>query len=137
MTPARPERFIPAFAKGYGLELVDYGHRRGLGLLVSSGSGTMMAIMDHAATLRWCLDIDGIKREGRLAGLLECAAHFPAVLVVFAGWFSITDPKPLFRSIDAAPENARARWHAYVPDLPFPVGHNHSTMEDLLSALQS
>ncbi len=92
-----PDRLLPAFAKGYRLDLHDYGGDRGAGLLVSSGAGSMMAIMDHAPKLRWCLDIDHLSREGRLAGLLACAAHLPEVLVAFAGWFSITNPKPLLR----------------------------------------
>jgi hypothetical protein len=132
-----PARLLPAFAKGYRLDLHDYGGHRGAGLLVSSGAGSMMAIMDHAPSLRWCLDIDHLPREGRLAGLLACAAHLPEVLVAFAGWFSITNPKPLFLAIQTVPRKARAQWHAYVPGLPFPVGNNHSTLEQFLAALSA
>lgn len=141
-----PARLLPAFAKGYRLDVHDYGGARGAGLLVSSGSGSMLAIMDHVPALRWCLDIDHLPREGRLAGLLACAGHLticplspfrPFGPVAFAGWFSITDPRPLFAAIQEAHPKARAQWHAYVPGLRFPVGNNHDSLEKFLAALNT
>ena len=48
---------VVAVAAGYRVDLIDYGRDTG-GLLISSGCGTMMAVMDHAPALRFCLDID-------------------------------------------------------------------------------
>ena len=61
-----------AVARGYRVPLIDYC-REGDGLLVSSGCGVMLAVMDNARTIRWCLDIDGMKDKAALAAWLPAA----------------------------------------------------------------
>jgi hypothetical protein len=79
----------------YAIPLTDYGPSKGAGLLVSSGCGMMLAIMDCCSMLRWCVDIDGVRdQRARLADFLLCAEKVVAPLAV-CGWFSISDPKPL------------------------------------------
>jgi hypothetical protein len=84
---------LAAFARGYRIPLIDYS-RPSSGLLVSSGAGCMMAAMDSCPALRWCLDIDQLAPESRLAQFLAAAEHLARPIAVL-GWFSITDPVPL------------------------------------------
>jgi len=125
--------FVAAVAAGYRLDLIDYG-RDSSGLLLSSGSGTMMAVMDHAPALRFCLDIDAQTDEARLGAFLQLAARHCAPIAI-AGWFSITPPGPLLDAVVSCPD--RRGWHAYVPGLSFPVEANHPTLGAFLAALSS
>jgi hypothetical protein len=83
----------------YAIPLTDYGADRGRGLLVSSGCGMMMAAMDCAPRLRWCVDIDTVRDpRARLADFLLVAERVAEPLAV-CGWFSISDPEPLRRAV--------------------------------------
>jgi hypothetical protein len=84
----------------YQVPLVDYGADRGRGLLVSSGAGMMMAIMDQCARIRWCVDIDALPRREsvRVADFLLLAEpHCDPIGV--CGWFSITNPEEMLRAV--------------------------------------
>jgi hypothetical protein len=98
-------------ARGYGVaDLIDYyanaadpnAYERGNGLLVASGSGSMMGIMDMCPEFRWCFDIDANK-GARLGGLLSWASRFCRPIGI-AGWFSITNPDTLQAAIEEALE---------------------------------
>lgn len=86
--------FTPEIAaRMYGLPpLIDYGSGRGRGVLVASGSGIMMAVMDSVPSLRWCVDVDAAYlRKPRLVEFVDLCLGIDSY-VALAGWFSISDP---------------------------------------------
>jgi len=89
---------VDSIARMYRIPVIDYD-RESRGVLVSSGCGIMMAIMDDASSLRWCVDIDELPRDNRLRDFMLWLPRLAAPIAV-AGFFSITDPTPL-RSIIA------------------------------------
>ena len=80
----------------FDIRLIDYG-RPSYGLLIGSGAGTMMAIMDASVRFRFALDLDDCRgREHKLFGFIRALDRNGLIdLVALAGWFSITDPKPI------------------------------------------
>lgn len=106
---------FPAVARAYGVaEMIDYG--RGSGLLLASGSGTMMAVMDLCPQLRWCMDID-VNRQARLGGLLAWATRFCSPICI-AGWFSITSPAGLKVALAQAINETGGKFRAVVYAAP-------------------
>jgi hypothetical protein len=103
---------IAMAASFYGIPAVEYqrarqpfdGFRRGL--LVGSGCGLMMALMD-ALPFRWCVDADAVRgadRDYRLAQFIAMAHALE--FAALAGWFSLTCPRALreaFASLQPAP----------------------------------
>lgn len=85
-------------ARLYGIEVAaEYdepllGDRR-RGVLVCSGAGLMMAIMD-AAPLRWCVETDTQPKGCDLPSFMEMVAGIAPPLAV-AGWFSLSNPETL------------------------------------------
>lgn len=55
---------IPHLARAYGIGLEDFGAHRGPGLLVHNGTGMGLAVMDACPSLRWWLDISGLREIG-------------------------------------------------------------------------
>lgn len=84
----------------YGVPLIDYERPTARGLLVSSGSGIMMSVMDKVPTLRWCVDVDLLGPGARLADFLVMADALVERIAV-CGWFSLTDPTPLRAAVRA------------------------------------
>jgi len=86
----------------FGIPLIDY-HRASFGLLIGSGAGSMMAIMDVSPRFRFAVDIDQCRgREGHMADWLRALDRNALVdLVALAGWFSISDPKPIAHALRA------------------------------------
>lgn len=89
---------IGAAARGYGVELIDYGRDyagpgahgyRGGGLLVHNGTGLALAVMDSVAELRWVLDLSGLKAPvpGKLRWFLDCASQMSTLTVVALVFF--------------------------------------------------
>jgi hypothetical protein len=81
-----------------GVHLVDYGEHRGGALLIASGAGVMMAIMDAEPGFRWCCDVDV---GGRAVDFAVLASRRVG-LIGLAGWFSLHDPAA-FREILTLP----------------------------------
>ncbi len=75
--------------------LIDYGSARGRALLIASGSGIMMSVMDAESSFRWCVDSDVC--GGNIVDFAILAARHVSYIGL-AGWFSITDPAA-FREI--------------------------------------
>ena len=120
---------VDGLARSYFVGLHDY-ERPASGVLISSGSGSMLATMDVCPRFRWCLDIDALRPEARLA---EWIAWLPRVseLVGVVGWFSITDPAPLRAALEALPAELV---HVYVPDVPLP-GRRYATLEEFVAGV--
>lgn len=79
----------------FGVHPVDY-RRASYGLLIGSGSGTMMGVMDVALRFRFALDADQYRgREDHLCDWIRAMDRNCLVdLIAVCGWFSITDPVP-------------------------------------------
>jgi hypothetical protein len=91
--------WLSEFSAQYFIDLTDYGPQgRGDWLLIGSGAGIMMAVMDAAPRLRWCVDIDSLRRTDRFARWLAWAENFVGGIAI-AGWFSITDPAMLIEAV--------------------------------------
>lgn len=134
----QPDALLAAFARGYRIPLIDYGpDREGdrAGLLISSGCGTMMAVMDACPAFRWCLDIDAIgqsvQRTSSLTNFLLAAERYVQPLGV-VGWFSITDPEPLRRSLRRL--RTLGRVLVYTQAARVPGGYEFETLEDFIRA---
>jgi hypothetical protein len=84
----------------FNIPLIDY-ERPSYGLLIGSGAGSMMAIMDASARFRFALDLDACRgREDSLRGFIRALDRNRLIdLVALAGWFSITDPKPIAAAV--------------------------------------
>ena len=121
---------VNALAKGYGIELFDY-QRESNGLLVSSGAGTMCAVMDVCPVFRWCLDIDQNTDADRLGSFLICADVCVNPFGV-VGWFSITPPEPLQDALRRLPNLGRVL--AYTQQATMPAGFHFSTLGDFIAA---
>lgn len=90
---------IRRVARGYGIELEDW-ERPSSGVLIASGSGMMLSIMDCCPCYRWCFDHDLFKNS-RLDSFVEWADRL-CDPVGFAGWFSISDPQPIIAALRKA-----------------------------------
>ena len=80
----------------FDVPLIDY-NRPSYGLLIGAGAGSMMAIMDASTRFRFAIELDACRgREDSLRGLIRALDRNGLIdLVALAGWFSITDPKPI------------------------------------------
>lgn len=88
---------IEMASRFYDVPLVDYGSERLGGVLLCSGAGLMMAIMD-ATPVRWCVETDTLRNSSHLDDFMVLVAHSSPPLVV-AGWFSLSSPDILRRGI--------------------------------------
>lgn len=76
--------------------MIDYGaDRPGDWLLIGSGCGIMMAVMDVELRFRYCFDIDSIKEPTARLDQWLMAVETIVSRIAVVGWFSITDPAPL------------------------------------------
>lgn len=123
------EKIVNGVSLGYGVPLIDW-NRGGRGVLVSSGSGIMLAVMDAVPTLRWAIDIDSIRGDSQLVPWLTCVAHVAPVAVV--GWFSITSPTLL----SLAMIGAGGSLPFYAPSISLP-GIAFQSLADFISHLKS
>ena len=76
------------------LPVVDYGAGRGAGLLLASGCGLMLGLMDSLPCLRWCYDLDTDRRRRQYdveAWLVLHRRRWSQVVV--AGWYTLDDPR--------------------------------------------
>lgn len=121
---------MEALANGYGVPIFDY-RRDSTGLLVSSGAGIMIAVMDACPVFRWCLDIDRNKDAERLASFLFCADLRVDPFGV-VGWFSITPPAPLQAALRRLPNLGRVL--AYTKGAVMPAGFHFDTLESFIGA---
>lgn len=78
----------------YRVPTIDYGRPEATGLLIASGCGLMMSVMDAVSGLRWCVDFDALKPDASLDSFLTVAA--PGLSVIgMCGWFTITKPETI------------------------------------------
>lgn len=96
MTPA-------AIAAWLGVPLIDY-RRPGDAVLVSSGCGIMMSIMDQVPRYRWSVDADAMRSlpPWRIEWFITAIDRNTDVpLLGVAGWFSLDDPTYLRAGLEA------------------------------------
>lgn len=118
--------WLSRFSSQYYIDLHDYG-RPSDWLLVSSGSGVMMAAMDACPQFRWCMDIDALGNRSRFSRWLQWADNFVSGIGV-VGWFSITDPEMLRNAIG----NLRRQPIIYTPFAEVGLGRYCSRFEDFV-----
>lgn len=119
-------------ARLYAVPIIDY-ERPSRGMLVSSGAGLMMSVMDEAPALRWCVDIDRMPSQERLTDFLLMCERICSPLAV-CGWFSLTSPEPLRRAMSslANPE----RCYSYGGNVRFGVGDEVESLGAFLNRLR-
>lgn len=96
-TPSERAELLPRALRAYGVPVIDY-ERPGSGLLLSVGSGLMMATMDALPRLRWCVDLGGGRPYPDLPEAMVWVNRLASVVVVHA-WYSVTAPDPLIESL--------------------------------------
>jgi hypothetical protein len=89
-----------ALAKYFGFDLIDY-KRQGDSVLIASGAGIMMSIMDVVPRFKYCIDIDSYRQINNRVPQLISALDLNCSLGIIgiAGWFSIDKPKALQEGI--------------------------------------
>lgn len=87
-------------SKYFGFNLIDY-ERQGDGLLIASGAGIMMAVMDAVPRFRYCIDIDAHRDiNSRVPEWMVAIDQNTDLKVIgVAGWFSIDKPQALQEGI--------------------------------------
>jgi len=77
----------------FDVPVVDY-RRASRGLLIGSGAGVMIAVMDASDRFRYAVDLDQRRgREERFCDwVLALDRNRLVDLIALAGWFSISDP---------------------------------------------
>lgn len=83
---------VQTIARAYRVEIFDF-ERGDDWLLVASGCGILMSIMDVEPRFRWCIEVDAWKESHRLHDLLIWLERLTKRIAI-AGWFSISDPEP-------------------------------------------
>ncbi len=83
-------------AQYFGFDLIDY-KRWGDGVLIASGCGIMMSIMDAVPRFQYCIDVDSFRENhSRLPQLLSALdKNCEFKLIAIAGWFSLDKPDML------------------------------------------
>ena len=87
-------------ANYFGFQLHDYS-RTGDAVLIASGSGLMMAIMDAVPRFRYCIDVDNYRHiTSRVPELISAIdLNCNQTLLGIAGWFSVDAPDQLCKGI--------------------------------------
>lgn len=86
-------------AQYFGFDLIDY-KRLGDGVLIASGCGIMMSIMDAVPRYRYCIDVDSFRQiQSRLPQMLSALdKNCHLKIIGIAGWFSLDKPDALQQS---------------------------------------
>lgn len=112
----------------FGVQVIDYG-RRSNGILLSSGAGIMMAVMDAALQYRWCIDLDTMRaHRARVANFIVALDLNTEINLIGAvGWFSLDDPRPIVEGL------ARCRRAQVVSYLAMTDGGTCLTLEQFIA----
>jgi hypothetical protein len=88
-------------ASYFGFQLHDY-KRSGDAVLIASGSGLMMTVMDAVPRFSYCIDVDNYRhitnRVPQLVSALDLNCNL--ALIGIAGWFSVDAPDQLCAGIN-------------------------------------
>ena len=124
-----------------GADLIEYPDRPERALLVCAGTGLMLSLMDQCLRLRWCLDADGLSREGqeRFAEWLPKVA--PRLhLIAFAGWYCSTNPTTIataLRRVTGRRVLVYAQCHGPRDDEPFDDLWTAFSLEQLVEQIRA
>lgn len=84
---------VAQWSRLYHIPVIDYfDHGQGYGrdgnwLLVSAGTGIMLAVMDQETRFRYCVDLDGISDPlARLSDWLQGMESLVDQIAVVGGW---------------------------------------------------
>ena len=79
----------------FGVEFIDYA-RAGTGIVVSSGCGIGLAVMDQLPLCRYFVDIDNYRKQtiDWEALFIAVSARKPSAIVL-VGWYTIDVPKTI------------------------------------------
>jgi len=120
---------INVISKGYRVPVIDYERTGESSLLISSGSGIMLSLMDELPHLRYCVDIDEIiNPEHRLADWMQWMGRL-ADQILIVGWFGLGNPKYLLEGLDMLPER---RCITYLPLIEYDRHITTKTLKDFL-----
>jgi hypothetical protein len=123
----------PSFVASYfGFELFEY-RRQGDAILIASGSGLMMAIMDICPRFKWCIEVDNFRNiANRIPNLINAFdLNCDIEIIGIAGWFSIDNPQQL---INAQQKIKRCKSFSYSGG--YKVFENESkTLEDFINKI--
>lgn len=90
------KRSVVSAAKSCGITAHDF-ERAGDGILITSGFGLGLALMDEISSLRYFFDVDDYRgREIPWETLGVCLSFSGAKAVVFSGWFNASSPEIFF-----------------------------------------
>ena len=94
---------ITAIETAFEVSFIDYANP-GRGVLISSGCGIGMAIMDLTPTLRFFLDTDSYRHRTdidweALSVVLTSETQSKPDYIILSGWFSL-DPPEIFDRIE-------------------------------------
>jgi hypothetical protein len=83
-------------AQYFGFDLIDY-KRWGDGVLIASGCGIMMSIMDAVPRFGYCIDVDSFRNnQSRLPQFISALdKNCQFQIIGIAGWFSLDMPNAL------------------------------------------
>jgi hypothetical protein len=113
-----------------GVRLIDY-QRPACGVLVSSGSGIMLGVMDAVPALRWCVDID-VPGAARDVEFFLRLLDGEAAPIGICGWFSITKPDQLRSAV----KTMREPPVVYTGNVRLGAGIEAHTLEAFIYALR-
>ena len=88
-------------ANFFGFHLIDY-KRQGDSVLIASGAGIMMAIMDSVPRFKYSIDIDSFRHLNDRVPEFMCALDLNCNIEVLgiAGWFTVDKPTALQQGIN-------------------------------------
>jgi hypothetical protein len=136
-TENRIEYKVHILSRLYRVAIFDYGVSRGDWLLVSSGSGIMMAVMDAEPRFRWCVDLDGLPSSANIREWLSGLSQVVGKIAVVGGWWG-ADQEIFVSDLQAIPGDKVPVYITVADGHPFPLPsrfENHSSMKSFLKAL--
>lgn len=97
---------ITAIKDFFNVEFIDYGDHRGNSILISSGAGIGMALMDQFMGVRYFIDIDSYRHDiidWESIGII--LSNSKPKMIIFCGWFTLDNRKNFQKIVDGTCNN--------------------------------